>query len=220
MTIGDLPKLFWPWPAMKRKKSAVVGTGFGRRPAQWQDLAERLGYRKAERLLIVHADDLAITHSVNAAFFRGFECGLVNSGSVMVCCPWFPEVVAYAREHPELDLGIHLTLTSERTHYRWGPAAQRNDIPSLVDNLGYLHQKWMGETRINLREVEIELRAQIEKAYAAGLRPTHLKLPPVPNATERPRFVPNIPAPRARLSLAGVRCAQLVCAMALPRTAR
>jgi hypothetical protein len=150
--------------------------GFGtiQRSARRQTLAERLGYEPTARLLIVHADDIAVTHSVNAAFFRGFESGLINSGSVMVACPWFPEVVAYARAHPQADLGVHLTLTSERTHYRWGPTAPRTKVPSLIDRLGYLHQTWLPETRLNLHEVEIELRAQIEKAYAAGLRPTHL----------------------------------------------
>jgi len=144
------------------------------RPTPRQTLAERLGYGPAARLLIVHADDIAVTHSVNAAFIRGLESGLINSGSVMVTCPWFPEVVAYARAHPEADLGVHLTLTSERTNYRWGPTAPRMEVPSLVDRLGYLHQTWTPETRVNPHEVEVELRAQIEKAYAAGLRPTHL----------------------------------------------
>ena len=137
-------------------------------------LADRLGYRPAARLLIVHADDVAVTHSVNAAFIRGIEIGLINSGSVMVACPWFPEIVAYARAHPDADLGVHLALTSERTHYRWGPTAPRAQVPSLVDRLGYLHHTWTSETPINPQEVEIELRAQIEKSYAAGLRPTHL----------------------------------------------
>src|SRR5262249_1273392 len=78
------------------------------------------------------------------------------------------------RTHPQADLGIHLTLTSERTAYRWGPTAPRTEVPSLIDQEGYFHQKWTDYTPINAREVEIELRAQVEKAYNAGLRPTHL----------------------------------------------
>jgi chitin disaccharide deacetylase len=162
------------WPSSHEQAKSAIATASERQPAQWQNLAERLGYRQSERLLIVHADDVAMIHSVNAAFIKSLERGRVNSGSVMVCCPWFPEVVAYARAHPELDLGVHLTLTSERTHYRWGPTAPRSEVPSLVDRLGYFHQTWTFDTRINPNEVEIELRAQIEKAYAAGLRPTHL----------------------------------------------
>jgi chitin disaccharide deacetylase len=141
---------------------------------QARTLAERLGYDPHLRLLIVHADDLAVTSAVNEAFVNNFETGLINSGSVMVPGPWFPEVVAFARAHPEADIGLHLTLTSERTAYRWGPTAPRTEVPSLVDQQGYFHQTWTSETRVNSREVEVELRAQIEKAYAAGLRPTHL----------------------------------------------
>jgi predicted glycoside hydrolase/deacetylase ChbG (UPF0249 family) len=143
-------------------------------PEQPHTLAERLGYEPGARLLIVHADDLAVAHAVNAAIFEGFGTGLINSGSVMVPCPWFPEVVAFARTHPEVDLGVHLTLTSEQTAYRWGPTAPLTKVPSLIDQQGYFHQTWTHLTPINAREVEIELRAQIEKAYNAGLRPTHL----------------------------------------------
>ena len=74
----------------------------------------------------------------------------------MVCCAWFPEVVVYARAHPESDLGVHLTLTSERMHDRWGPTAPRSAVPSLVDRLDYFHQTWTSDTRINPNEVEIE----------------------------------------------------------------
>jgi len=162
------------WPSSHKQTKSAIATASERRPTQWQNLAERLGYGQSARLMIVHADDVAMIHSVNAAFIKTLESGLVNSGSVMVCCPWFPEVVAYAHAHPDSDLGVHLTLTSERTHYRWGPTAPRTAVPSLVDKLGYFHQTWTSDTRINPNEVEIELRAQIEKAYAAGLRPTHL----------------------------------------------
>ena len=137
-------------------------------------LAERLGYEQGARLLIVHADDLAVAHSVNTAFIKGHRTGLINSGSVMVPCPWFPEVVAFTRKHPEADLGIHLTLTSERGPYRWGPTASRTKVPSLVDQQGYFRLYLTPNTPINAGEVEIELRAQIEQAYNAGLRPTHL----------------------------------------------
>jgi chitin disaccharide deacetylase len=141
---------------------------------QARTLAERLEYDPHVRLLIVHADDLAVTHAVNEAFIDSLETGLINSGSVMVPGPWFPEVAAFARAHPKVDIGLHLTLTSERTAYRWGPTAPRTEVPSLVDQQGYFHQAWTSETRVDSRDVEVELRAQIEKAYAAGLCPTHL----------------------------------------------
>jgi predicted glycoside hydrolase/deacetylase ChbG (UPF0249 family) len=161
-------------PTPNGRARSLIATASQLHPSQRQNLAERLGYGKSARLLIVHADDIAVTHSVNAAFVKGLECGLITSGSVMVGCPWFPEIVAYARAHPDADLGIHLTLTSERTHCRWGPTAPRIKVLSLVDRLGYFHQAWTADTRVDPDEVEVELRAQIEKALAAGLCPTHL----------------------------------------------
>ena len=139
-----------------------------------KSLAEKLGYPRDAKLVIVHADDLGMTHSVNAASIKGFESGLVTSASIMVPCPWFPEMADYAKAHPDADLGLHLTLTSERVFYRWGPAAPRDKVPSLVDRNGYFHLNWTETTHIDAKEVELELRAQIEKALAMGVRPTHL----------------------------------------------
>jgi predicted glycoside hydrolase/deacetylase ChbG (UPF0249 family) len=139
-----------------------------------KSLAEKLGYPPDARLLIVHADDVGVTHSVNAATIKALESGLVNSASIMVPCPWFPEIADFARSHPDADLGLHLTLTSERVYYRWSPVASKDKVPSLVDENGYFHHDWTPTTRINPKEVELELRAQIDRAYAMGIRPTHL----------------------------------------------
>jgi predicted glycoside hydrolase/deacetylase ChbG (UPF0249 family) len=139
-----------------------------------KSLAERLGYPADARLLIVHADDLGFSHSVNAATIRALESGAVSSASLMVACPWFPEIADYARSHPDADLGIHLTLTSERTFYRWGPVASKNKVGSLLDANGYFLQDWAAAARIDPAQVEVELRAQIDRAYAMGVRPTHL----------------------------------------------
>jgi len=81
-------------------------------------LAERLGFPRDAKLLIVHADDVGVTHSVNAATIKALDTGAVNSASIMVPCPWFPEIADYAKSHPASDLGLHLTLTSERVYYR------------------------------------------------------------------------------------------------------
>ena len=139
-----------------------------------KSLAERLGYARDAKLVIVHADDLGMTHSVNAASIKGLESGLVTSASMMVPCPWFPEMAEYAKTYPDADLGLHLTLTSERVFYRWGPVAPRDKVPSLMDSNGYFHLNWTDATHIDAREVELELRAQIERALAMGVRPTHL----------------------------------------------
>src|SRR5712691_6197860 len=139
-----------------------------------KSLAEKLDFARDAKLLIVHADDVGVTHSVNAATIKALDTGLVNSASIMVPCPWFPEIADYAKAHPDLDFGLHLTLTSERVYYRWGPVASKNKVPSLLDENGYFHHDWTATTRINPKEVELELRAQIDRAYAMGVRPTHI----------------------------------------------
>jgi len=137
-------------------------------------LAERLGYSRDSKLLIVHADDVGVTHSVNAATIKALDSGLVNSASIMVPCPWFPEIADYAKSHPDRDFGLHLTLTSERVYYRWGPVAPKDKVPSLVDENGYFHHDWPPHMHINPKEVELELRAQIDRAYSMDVHPTHL----------------------------------------------
>jgi chitin disaccharide deacetylase len=139
-----------------------------------QTLADRLGYPSGTKLIIVHADDLGETHAVNAAAIKTLEGGSINSASLMVPCPWFPEIADYAKSHPDVDFGLHLTVTSERVYYRWGPVADADKVPSLLDEYRYFHHDWEHNQRINTNEVEIELRAQIERALAMGVRPTHL----------------------------------------------
>jgi hypothetical protein len=139
-----------------------------------KSLTERLGYPADAKLLIVHADDVGMTHAVNAATIRALESGLVSSASIMVPCPWFPEIADYAKSHPGVDFGLHLTLTSERIYYRWGPVASKSKVPSLVDENGYFHHDWTAATHIDAKEVELELRAQIDRALAMGIHPTHL----------------------------------------------
>jgi len=142
--------------------------------ASGQNLVERLGYTPGTKLIIVHADDLGETHAVNAAAIKALESGAVNSASLMVPCPWFPEIADYAKSHPDADFGLHLTLTSERVYYRWGPVAPMDKVPSIVDENGYFFHDWEQNQHVDAKEVEIELRAQIKRALAMGVRPTHL----------------------------------------------
>ena len=138
-------------------------------------LAERLGYPTNTKLLILHADDLGMSHSENQASFEALISGNVNSASIMVPCPWLPEVAFFFRDFSTADLGLHLTLTSEWKNYKWGPAAPRSTVSSLVDSLGYFHESCATlAARARPEEVELELRAQIEKAKAMGIEPTHL----------------------------------------------
>jgi predicted glycoside hydrolase/deacetylase ChbG (UPF0249 family) len=139
-----------------------------------QTLVERLGYSAGTKLVVIHADDLGETHAVNAAATQSLESGAVNSASMMVPCPWFPEIADFAKSHPDADLGLHLTLTSERVYYRWGPVAPGDQVPTLIDENGYLRHDWDDHPRIDPKQVEIELHAQVERALRMGVHPTHL----------------------------------------------
>lgn len=125
--------------------------------------------------LIIHADDLGVARSVNKATFIALQQHAVTSASVMVPCPWFSEAADYAVSHPENDIGIHLTLTSEWRQFRWGPVAPKERVRSLIDYDGFF---WSDPTSVVSRarpeEVELELRCQIEQAICAGVRPTHI----------------------------------------------
>jgi predicted glycoside hydrolase/deacetylase ChbG (UPF0249 family) len=143
--------------------------------AQTKTIAERLGYPPDAKLLILHADDLAVAHSEDAASFDALDRGAVTSASIMIPCPWLTEVAAYAKAHPDADLGLHLTLTSEWKNYRWGPVASTNTVPSLLDPSGYLWPDTPEAVRsLKADEAEREIRAQVERAIAMGIHPTHL----------------------------------------------
>ena len=143
--------------------------------SQTKTLLERLGYPPDTKLLIVHADDLGMAHSINRASIKGLENGLVSSASIMIPCPWLPEIAAYARTHPNADLGLHLTLTSEWSLYRWGPVLGKDQVPSLFDGNGYLYPlETEAAAHITPKEAEAEIRAQIARAKALGIQPTHL----------------------------------------------
>ena len=140
-----------------------------------QTIAERLGYPRDAKLLIVHADDLGMAHSVNAATIKAFESGLVSSGSIMAPCPWLSEIASYARANPQADLGLHLTLTSEWTSFRWGPVTPKDRVSSLLDKDGYFYlTETEAAAHADPKQVELEIIAQIERARALGIQPTHL----------------------------------------------
>lgn len=144
-------------------------------PVQAQTLAERLGFLAADKLLIINGDDVGMCHTGNQAAIASLERGLMTSATLMVPCPWFPEIVAYAKANPVRDFGIHLVQTSEWKTYRWGPVAPWDQVPGLLDPEGYF---WSETPQVYAKgtpqEALIEARAQIRKALAAGLDITHL----------------------------------------------
>jgi chitin disaccharide deacetylase len=142
-----------------------------------QTVQERLGYPASARLLIIHADDLGMNHSVNRATFEALEKGWITSASILVPCPWFPEVARWAKQHTNADLGIHLALTSEWTDLRWGPVSPKDQVPSLLDRQGYFPLDTPEVARnAKIAEVKTELRVQIERARSMGIPLTHFDM--------------------------------------------
>src|ERR1041385_5722793 len=143
--------------------------------AQQQTGAERGGDPRDAKRRISHADDLGFAHSADAASFDALNSGAITSASIMMPTPWVTEVAAYAKAHPDADLGLHLTLTSEWQTYRWDGLAPTDKVPSLYDADGTLpNDEAIVAKRAKPEEVERELRAQVERALALGIKPTHL----------------------------------------------
>ena len=140
-----------------------------------QTYAEKLGYPKGKKVLIIHVDDVGMSYESNQGAIRAIKEGVANSLSVMMPCGWVPGFVHNLKENPELDAGLHLTLTSEWKDYRWGPLAGKNQVKGLVDSEGAMWRS-VGEVIKNASpdEVEKEIRAQLDRARTMGFTPTHL----------------------------------------------
>ena len=138
-------------------------------------IEERLGHPKGTKLLIMHADDIGVSHSVNAATIEALEKGGINSASIMVPCPWFYEIANYIKENPQYDFGLHLTVTAEWQNYKWGGVLPASEIPSLLNEEGFFYDNTADVVKYGRpEEVEAELRAQVKRAIDFGIKPTHL----------------------------------------------
>lgn len=137
--------------------------------------AERLGWKATDVVVILHVDDVGMSHASNLGAIESVEKGVATSWSVMMPCPWVPEIAKYLKQHPEVDSGLHLTLTSEWSLYRWPPLAGKPRVPGLVDEEGCLWQS-VAKVAANATpdEIEMEIRAQVERAERLGLPITHL----------------------------------------------
>lgn len=137
--------------------------------------AERLGYPKGAKVLILHVDDAGMSFSSNMGAEEALTKGASTSVSVMMPCPWVPGFVLFLKQHPQIDAGLHMTLTSEWDQYRWGPISGKKNAPGLVDPQGYL---WPDVPDVvkhaSADELELEMTAQLEKARSMGFEPTHL----------------------------------------------
>ncbi|MBC8873765.1 MAG: polysaccharide deacetylase family protein [Planctomycetes bacterium] len=132
--------------------------------------------------LIVRADDIGSSHAANVACIQSCREGIARSLEVMVPAPWFNEAEKMLCDNPKLDVGVHLTLTSEWENMKWGPVTE---APSLVDDRGHFYPTTSQrrdspantgflQAGAKLDEVESELRAQIELALEKLPNVTHL----------------------------------------------
>jgi predicted glycoside hydrolase/deacetylase ChbG (UPF0249 family) len=138
-------------------------------------LLKRLGFEADRRVAIFHADDVGMCHGANAAFEELSKDGSITCGAVMVPCPWFTEAAAMAVSDPDVDLGVHLTLTSEWHRYRWAPISTTRRSSGLIDADGYFwHRLPMLAAHVVPEAAEAEMRAQIERALSAGIDVTHI----------------------------------------------
>ncbi len=142
---------------------------------QAQTYAEKLGWEKDDKVIIMHIDDAGMSYDSNQGTIKAIEEGIANSVSIMMPCPWAASFVRYVQENPEIDAGLHLTLTSEWKDYRWEPLSGQEVVPGLIDEEGAF---WRSVPQVvqnaSADEVEKEIRMQVERALRMGYRPTHL----------------------------------------------
>lgn len=138
--------------------------------------AEQLGYPPGAKVIILHVDDAGMSYDANIGAMRALTEGVASSVSVMMPCPWVPQFVNWLKEHPTIDAGLHLTLTSEWTQYKWGPLTGQPSVPGLVDSsTGALYASVPQVVQhAKASEVAAEINAQIKRARQMGFQPTHL----------------------------------------------
>jgi chitin disaccharide deacetylase len=161
-----LAVVFRPAVAEEQDKEAIKPAGLS---------SVELGWPADARLMMIHGDDIGMCQAANAAAREALTDGRINSCSIMMPCPWAYDFCMWAKDHPEYDIGLHITLTSEWKTYKWGPVLGASKVPSLCDKNGHL---WPDVLPVALRakpeDVEKEIRAQVELALKWGVKPTHL----------------------------------------------
>lgn len=140
-----------------------------------QTYAERLGFPKGAKVIILHVDDVGMSFDSNKGAIQATEEGVATSMSVMMPCAWVPGFVHYLKEHPKTDAGLHLTLTSEWKDYRWGPLSGKPTVAGLVDEEGAMwHSVAEVVKHATADDIEKEIKSQLDRAKSMGFEPTHL----------------------------------------------
>jgi chitin disaccharide deacetylase len=148
---------------------------FSNGSAQEITYAEKLGFPKGAKVLILHVDDVGMSWDSNEGAVNAIDKGVATSLSVMMPCSWVPGFIHYLKDHPKVDAGLHLTLTSEWNDYRWGPLSGKPSVPGLVDQEGAMwHSVADVVKNATADEVNQEIKAQLERARSAGFEPTHI----------------------------------------------
>jgi chitin disaccharide deacetylase len=143
--------------------------------SQAQTYAEKLGYPKGAKVLILHVDDVGMSYDSNLGAMKAMDEGVATSCSMMMPCSWIPAYFHYLKDHPNTDAGLHLTLTSEWKDYRWGPLSGKANTPGLVDSEGAMWPSVMATaTHASANEVYAEIKAQLDRAKTMGWAPTHI----------------------------------------------
>ncbi len=136
---------------------------------------DQLGFTENDKLLMINSDDFGVSHSANVGAIKILTEGFGTSASLIMPGPWAPEAIWWTRLHPEYSIGIEIAITSEWKNVRWGPIASKDRVPSLLDPDGYF---WgsddLVKQHVKVEEAEIEVRAQLQRAYKMGLEPTHM----------------------------------------------
>lgn len=138
--------------------------------------AERLGFPKGAKVIILHVDDAGMSYDSDLGAIRALTDGVASSVSVMMPCPWVPHFVNWLKTHPDIDAGLHLTLNAEWANYKWGPVSGGAAVPGLLDTTtgGMYASSEAVVKHAKADEVGREIRAQVQKALQMGFRPTHL----------------------------------------------
>jgi predicted glycoside hydrolase/deacetylase ChbG (UPF0249 family) len=150
---------------------------------------KKLGYSDDDRLVIIHTDDIGMCQASVSAFAELWDFGFISSGATMVPCPWFLDTAKYCREHPDVDMGVHITLTSEWKTYRWGPISTREINSGMIDKEGYFyHSSEQAQEHGDAEAVRVEMQTQVERALSNGIPVTHMDTHM--GSVASPKFIP------------------------------